>query len=226
MQKKVIAVAVFFAALLVFLTHLGARATATPVFTYASEEKCVYLTFDDGPSTVVTNRILDTLKKENVKATFFIVSDRAKSRKETLLRIAEEGHTVGVHSATHRYSEIYASLQSLLQDVTACANFIHSVTGITPRVYRFPGGGFHRAKETQFLKEKGYQIVEWNASCRDEEIVNATPQRLFEETVATALGKNRVVLLMHDSAPHKATADALPLIISYFREQDFSFCSF
>ena len=144
MQKKYVPFLLFFAVLLVFAAHLGARLTAgTPAFSLAeaAEEKCVYLTFDDGPSTVVTNRILDTLKEESVKATFFIVSDRVSGREETLRRIVREGHTVGVHSATHDYGAIYASDEALLADADACAAVIRRVTGVTPRVYRFPGGG-------------------------------------------------------------------------------------
>lgn len=226
MQKRAIAVAVFFAALLVFLTHLGARATATPVFTYAEENKSVYLTFDDGPSTVVTNSILDTLKKEGIKATFFIVSDRAKTRRETLLRIAEEGHTIGVHSASHCYHNIYASDEAFFQDVRECSEFIRAVTGQTATVYRFPGGGLSHAHLARQMEEIGYRVVEWNASCKDEELINATSKQLFDAAVETALGRKCVVLLMHDSAPHKATAEALPAIIRYFREQGYAFCAF
>ncbi len=80
MQKRFIPVALFFVVLLMILAHFTGRALAVPAsFTYA-EEKCVYLTFDDGPSNSVTTPILDTLKKEGVKATFFVVSDRAHGR--------------------------------------------------------------------------------------------------------------------------------------------------
>ena len=95
MQKKYLPLAVaVLVTLLVLFAHLGARLTmATPAFTFADTGREVYLTFDDGPSTVVTGRILDTLKEENVKATFFIVGDRVFGREETLKRIAREGHT-------------------------------------------------------------------------------------------------------------------------------------
>lgn len=227
MQKRLIAVAVFFAALLVVLTHIGTKVVATPVFSYAEEQKCVYLTFDDGPSTVVTNRILDTLAEEQVKATFFIVSDRALSRKDTLRRIAKEGHTIGVHSKTHEYNQIYASDQSLLKDIDDCAAVIRNVTGVNPRVYRFPGGGTKdRARQSKLIREKGYDIIGWNAVCGDEEIANASAETLFQTTVKTSAGKNKVVLLCHDSAYRKTTAEVLPRIIAYFREQGYEFRAF
>lgn len=226
MQKRLIAVAVFIAALLIVLTHIGTKVASTPVFSYAEEQKKVYLTFDDGPSTVVTNRILDTLADEKVKATFFIVSDRAASRKDTLRRIAQEGHTIGVHSKTHEYNKIYASDEALMKDIDDCASFIRSTTGINPRVYRFPGGGSNRTKQAQLIKEKGYKIVGWNAVCGDEEIPNADAETLFQTTVKTSAGKSTVILLCHDSAPRKATAEALPRIITHFREQGYEFCAF
>ena len=230
MQKRYIPLAVFFVVLLVFLAHFGARLTlAVPAHTYAdgNAEKKVYLTFDDGPSTKVTNRILDILDEENVKATFFVVSDRAYGRRETLRRIAAEGHTLGVHSKTHRYSEIYASDEALLTDVDACAQVITDATGIVPYVYRFPGGGMQARKRlTPLVEAKGYRVVNWNAVCGDEEITGASADVLYETARKTSAGKNNVVLLCHDSASHTATAEALPRIIKHFREQGYTFCAY
>ena len=228
MQKKYVPLVVFLAALLVLAAHLGARAVlAETAFTFAEEEKRVYLTFDDGPSTVVTNAILDTLKEEGIKATFFIVSDRAHGREETLRRIVREGHTVGVHSATHNYSDIYASDEALLADVNECATLIRRVTGVVPHVYRFPGGGTSaRERQTKMLERLGYRVVRWNAVCGDEEIRNASAATLTEESMRTAGDKNTVVLLLHDSAPHRATAEALPDIISRFRARGYTFFAY
>ena len=230
MQKKYIPFTLLFVILLVILAHFGARMTAAvPVFSFAEaeEERVVYLTFDDGPSTKVTNAVLDVLEKEDVKATFFVVSDRTAGREEVLRRIVREGHTVGVHSKSHEYNKIYASDESLLRDVEACAKVIYDLTGVTPRVYRFPGGGTSRREHhTQLLRSKGYRVVSWNAVCGDEEIPRASADVLFQTAVKTAQGKKSVVLLCHDSATHRATAEALPRIISYFREQGYVFRGF
>ena len=227
MQKKYLPVLFAVLALTALAVLVGIRtARAQTVFSYA-EEKTVYLTFDDGPSTVVTGRILDTLQEENIKATFFIVSDRVRGREKTLRRIAAEGHTLGVHSATHDYRAIYASDEALLSDADTCAAVIEHVTGITPRVYRFPGGGTADfARQKQLLTERGYRVVRWNAVCGDEEIRNADAAQLVAETVRTAGERKSVVLLLHDSAPHRATADALPEIIRYFRERGYRFSAF
>lgn len=227
MQRKYIPFAVLFVAILLLLAHLGGRMTAVPVFSFADETKTVYLTFDDGPSTVVTGNILDTLEEENIKATFFIVGERAESRKEVLRRIAREGHTLGIHSSTHDYKSIYASDEAFLRDVDECAELVREVTGVTSRVYRFPGGGGKdNSRRTALLRAKGYRVVGWNAVCGDEEIRGADADTLYKTAVSTSKGKNSVVLLLHDSAPHRATAEALPRIIAYFREQGYEFRAF
>lgn len=225
MQRKFIPFAILFAILLIFFAHFGAKMNAVPVFTYAEERKEIYLTFDDGPSTCVTGRVLDTLKEEGIKATFFIVSDRVEGREETLRRIAAEGHTLGVHSKTHNYSEIYSSSEAFLADVDACAKVIHRVTGITPRLYRFPGG-FASEQRTALLTERGYRVISWNAECGDAEIIGADADTLVNTAKSTARGKNPVILLLHDTAPHTATAEALPRIIAHFRQEGYTFRAF
>ena len=228
MYKRFLPATLLFAILLVLFACLGVKTgAATTTFSLAAERKEIYLTFDDGPSTVVTNRILDILAEERIKATFFIVSDRAKTRKETLQRIANEGHTLGVHSASHEYAKIYASDEALLRDVNECADFIRDTTGVTPTVYRFPGGGSSaKARQTELLRAKGYRVIGWNAVNGDEEIAGADADLLVEETVKTSQGKDTVILLMHDSAHHKETAEALPRIIAYYRAQGYAFCAF
>lgn len=228
MQKKFLAPALVLVALLTLLAFLGMKAMeAAPAISLAEKRKEVYLTFDDGPSTIVTERVLDILKKDDIKATFFVVSDRVYNREDTLRRIATEGHTIGVHSATHNYSEIYGSDEALLKDVSKCEDVIVRVTGVKPTVYRFPGGGSSaKERQTKLLEERGYRIVGWNAVCGDEEIRYASPEMLVQETVKTSQGKQPVILLLHDSASHKATAEALPRIIEYYRSQGYEFCQF
>lgn len=226
MQKRYIPIAIFFAVLLMILAHFSGRSLAVPAaFTYA-DNKIVYLTFDDGPSNSVTLPVLDTLKQEGVKATFFIVSDRARGREEILRRAIDEGHTLGVHSSTHDYSKIYSSDEALIRDAEECAAFIKKATGITPNVYRFPGGSFAHKPQRELMKGRGYRVVDWNAVCGDEEIQNANAETLIQTALRTAKGKSKVVLLLHDSAPRKATAEALPSIVSAFKEQGYAFCSF
>ena len=227
MQKKFIPAAVLFVILLVLIAHFGARLATVPTFTHADEENRVYLTFDDGPSTIVTNAVLDVLEEENVKATFFVVGLRVEGRENTLKRIAAEGHTIGIHSHTHDYKKIYASEEAFLADIDACAAIIEKVAGVTPRVYRFPGGGLnHEIKYAPLVEERGYQVVRWNAVSGDAEIPHASKEALVQRTVDTSKGKRRVVLLMHDSARNFAAAEALPEIIAHFRAEGYGFYTY
>ncbi len=228
MQKKYIPFAVFFVALLVFLAHFGTRYTtaAKPAVVFADTEKQIYLTFDDGPSTKVTGAILDTLNKENVKATFFVVGDRVYGRREILRRMAKEGHSIGVHSTTHIASQIYASDEALLKDIADCAAVIRDVTGVSPTLYRFPYGGEKRARQKSLVEAQGYTVISWNAECGDGVAKNATAESIVETAVRTAGNKTRVVLLMHDGAGHGATVEALPRIIAHFREAGYAFRAF
>ncbi len=228
MHKKYLLPTLVLTALFTLLAALGYRAMTrvAPTIGLAAEKR-IYLTFDDGPSTAVTERVLDVLKEEGVKATFFIVSDRVAGRESTLRRIAAEGHTLGVHSVNHVYAQIYASEEAFLEDVAGCAAVIRRVTGVEPHVYRFPGGGGkNRARYKALLEERGYEVVAWNAVCGDEEIPHASAETLVRESLETARGKQPVVLLLHDSAHHRETAAALPDIIRRFKEQGYVFCVF
>ena len=192
----------------------------------ASTEKVVYLTFDDGPSDRVTPKILDVLKEENVKATFFIVGTAAESRKYLLEREFSEGHTIAVHSYTHRYSRIYASAENLLADIDKCNEVIKSVTGSYSSVYRFPGGSFGLNSELiEAVKAHGMNYVDWNASICDAEYYSAPREILYANAIETSKGRDKVILLAHDATTKTTTASALRDIIKYFKSQNYQFAT-
>lgn len=213
----------------ILLVFCGSLAIGKSVITFADRdaEKVVYLTFDDGPSDRVTPKILDVLKDEKVKATFFIVGKNAEKRKYLLKREFDEGHTIGVHSHSHIYKEIYSSEESLLDDIDKCNNIIRNVTGKLSNLYRFPGGSYGLSEKfISAVTAHGMQYVDWNASLRDAEIIDATPQQLYESAVATSSTSNRVVLLAHDTTTKTTTAEALRDIIHYFKDNGYAFAAF
>jgi peptidoglycan/xylan/chitin deacetylase (PgdA/CDA1 family) len=111
-----------------------------------------FLTFDDGPSAN-TSKLLDILKQYNIKATFFIVGSRiTEDRKAVLKRIAEEGHTIGIHSYSHTYETIYSGKEAFFEDLEKVRNLIIEITGVTPEVIRLPGG---TAAAIDFCKQYG-----------------------------------------------------------------------
>lgn len=189
--------------------------------------KTVYLTFDDGPSNKVTPKILDVLKEENVKATFFIIGRQAQNRMDILQRAHNEGHTLGVHSYSHEYNKIYSSAKSLLKDIADCNEIIKSVTGSYSDIYRFPGGSYGLSNALiSAVTAHGLRYVDWNASVRDAEFYDPTPQQLFTAAVDTAANSERVVLLAHDSTTKSATVEALPEIIRHFKAKGYLFNAF
>lgn len=192
-----------------------------------STVKTVYLTFDDGPSDKVTPKILDILAEEEVKATFFIIGKQAETRKYLIEREFNEGHTVAVHSYSHRYSDIYSSTEALLTDIDKCNKVIKEVTGSYSYLYRFPGGSF--GLDSKLIKatvNHGMRYIDWNASVRDAEICNAKPEQLYKAAVTTSADTDNVVLLMHDSTTKTATAQALKSIIKHFKDKGYIFKAF
>lgn len=197
------------------------------VTTFADTEKEIYLTFDDGPSDRVTPKILDVLKKEKVQATFFIVGSQAENRRDILKRIYNEGHTLGVHSYSHIYNEIYKSTEALLEDIEKCNDLICSVTGEYSSIYRFPGGSFSLAKETvEAVTAKGYKFVDWNASFCDSEIKDATAGKLYTAALSSVANPRKIVMLAHDATDKTETVKALKEVIRHFKKQNYKFKKF
>lgn len=192
-----------------------------------SGEKAIYLTFDDGPSDRVTPRILDILKDENVKATFFIIGKNAELRENIIKRELDEGHVVAVHSYSHDYKKIYASPEALVNDIDKCNSVICEVAGKPSILYRFPGGSFGlSASLINAVTEHGMVYIDWNASTRDAELINPAPYDVYKAAVQTPANRDKIVLLAHDSTTKTATADALRDIIRYYKEQGYTFKTF
>lgn len=181
----------------------------------------VYLTFDDGPSTN-TNKILDILAAYDVKATFFVVGKTDQRSKDALQRIVEEGHTLAMHSYTHEYAQIYASVDAFAEDFTKLQDYLYEVTGVRSMVYRFPGGSSNKIKARQldmrefigWLGEQGVVYFDWNISSGDAGSRKLSPEEIVANCMA-GLDKNykTSVILMHDAAGRPTTVEALPLLL-------------
>jgi peptidoglycan/xylan/chitin deacetylase (PgdA/CDA1 family) len=192
-----------------------------------SEPGTVYLTFDDGPSGR-TAEILDILKEEDVKATFFIIGKEGNKEKDLLKRIVQEGHTLGIHTYSHVYESIYESVESYLEDFSKTYHLIYETTGVRPEVFRFPGGSIN-TYNARFYEEiiaemtrRGFTYYDWNASSGDA-VAGATASTVLSNTMQSSEGKERIILLMHDSIGKSYTVAALPKIIEYYRAQGFTF---
>ena len=178
----------------------------------------VYLTFDDGPSEN-TRAILDVLKEYDVKATFFVTGQQALSHPERYREIAQEGHTIGMHSYSHVYSEIYESVDSFGEDLLLLQTFLEDTTGVSPLFYRFPGGSSNTVSKMpmsqlcDYLTDNGITYFDWNVSSKDA----VSPMRPVQEIVKNCTQNlenfDNAVILLHDAANKTSTVDALPEII-------------
>ena len=178
----------------------------------------VYLTFDDGPCAN-TDKILDILAEYNVKATFFVVGKEDELSKEAIGRIVAEGHTLGMHSYSHKYSELYASVESFQADFEKQRAFLEELTGETCQFYRFPGGSSNTVSSVDmhlladYLDSQGMVFYDWNIASGDGGRRLLDVETLVKNST-TDVGKwNTAVILLHDSMDKPTTVDALPQII-------------
>ncbi len=141
---------------------------------YSSEEKRVFLTFDDGPTASVTPFILDLLKQENIKATFFVLGNRAKSNPDLIKREFEEGHYIANHGYTHKYSSIYTNSQTVLDEYNYTESCIQEALAnpdYHSRVFRFPGGSVRRLLQKYKKRSKSVFKAKWNSFTRLEFVI-------------------------------------------------------
>lgn len=204
-------------------------------------KKVAYLTFDDGPSTTNTPKILDILDRYNIKATFFILGsslDANEKAKEILKEEVKRGHAIANHTYGHNYSYLYPNrvmnVDNIISDLEKNKNAMKAVLGkdFSTRVIRFPGGYWSwdgRTAMKEAMEQHGYYNVDWNALNRDAEgkRKNATELVQCVKESVQALGPNAdsVVVLMHDTYGKEETVQALPEIIEYLQNEGFEFRS-
>lgn len=198
---------------------------------YSQGEKVAFLTFDDGPSPAVTPLILDLLKQENIKATFFVLGDRVTANPELVKRAYEEGHYIANHGKTHIYSQIYTNANTVLDEYNFTNQAIKNAIGnqeYNTRVFRFPGGyagGIYseiKKAAKEVLNSNGIASLDWNALSKDSEGAK-TKEQLIQNVITTVGQKNCVVILMHDANNKILTYETLPDIISYLRQNGYTF---
>lgn len=191
---------------------------------YESEAECpegykkVYLTFDDGPSPYTTE-ILDILDSYGVKATFFVTGIQKDKHPEWYKEIVDRGHSIGMHSYTHVYKQVYANEEAFLKDVEDIHELIKETTGVNATLYRFPGGSSNSVSTVSMgdlfakIHDQGYEYFDWNISSQDAS--NPTPSKAtITYNVLSGIDKfDNCVVLMHDAADKYATVQALPGII-------------
>ncbi len=187
----------------------------------------IYLTFDDGPSEDTTGYILDVLKEEGVKATFFVTCNGPDY---LIKRMYDEGHTVALHTASHNYSYVYSSVDNYFNDLEKVRNRVKNITGYDSKIIRFPGGSSNTISRsyqygimsqlTNMVIEKGYRYYDWNVDADDAGHAYSSSQ--VYNNVVNHLSYNRAnMVLMHDIKYQ--TKDAIRDIIRYGKNNGYTF---
>ena len=201
----------------------------------ADGKKVVYLTFDDGPSETVTPKILDILKTENVKATFFVLGnsiDSSEESKNILKREVSEGHSIGNHTYSHNYDYLYpnssVNVYNFISDIEKTNSILKGVLGdkFSTRVIRCPGG--HMSWKNmkcldKVLKSNQYYQVDWNSLSKDAEGKKKNADELLDNVIKTLGDKEKAIILMHDTYSKEETVKALPMVIKYLKDNGYEF---
>lgn len=191
-------------------------------------ENTIYLTFDDGPSER-TDEILKILEDKDVKATFFVIGQSDEADLQRMRDIVAAGHTIGMHSYTHNYTQIYSSVEAYLEDMYRIFVQIRETTGETPTVFRFPGGSinaYNHAIYRELIAEmlrRGFVPCDWNLSGGDATGTPAPASEIVRSVVGPAANVTRGFVLMHDAQVKKTTVEALGTVIDQLREMGFTF---
>lgn len=189
--------------------------------------KTVYLTFDDGPSNL-TFPLLDILDRYQVKATFFVVGFTDEKSLAAMRAIVDRGHTIAVHSYTHKYQEIYASPSAFLKDFAQIHDLIQKTTGVNTQIYRYAGGSVNEFNQstaqaiTGEMNRRGYVYFDWNVSCGDGE-PHTSEQAIYKNTISGVHSHKNSVILFHNSYRKGNTLAQMPHIIETLQKEGYQF---
>ena len=198
-------------------------------------EKWVCLTFDDGPSKT-TPDVLAALNTAGVHGTFFVVATGYNEKYLPLLtQAAAAGHQIALHSASHEYSDIYGSSEAYWADIALLKERIAPyVDAESIRYLRFPGGstntvsrrygGRELMKQLKSeVEQKGWQWVDWNVCAEDAVGGHPSADTIYRNVVRETGQQTNCIVLMHDSASTRTTAEALPDIIQWYADNGYTF---
>ena len=201
---------------------------------YNTNTKIAYLTFDDGPSQAVTPLILDVLKEQNIKATFFVLGSNVNKNPDIVKRAYIEGHYIANHGYSHNYSKIYSKAENVLNEYNKTEKAIQKAigdNGYSSHLFRFPGGytggKYEKIKQKagKLLNESNIAYIDWNVLTGDAEGAN-TKEKIMENMEKHIKEKGNIVVLMHDASTKILTYETLNEVINYLRNQGYTFDNF
>lgn len=189
-------------------------------------QKAVYITFDDGPSSC-TPYVLDVLDQYGIKACFFVTYQ--PMHEDLYRQIVNRGHTIGIHTGSHQYEQIYSSFDAWLADFQQAYQYVIQVTGVTPVLYRFPGGsrngylsGEVKTQIINYLHSNGIEYYDWNVDTSDSYVV-ISHEEMLNSTFGDFTNRTLPIILMHDGDGQQQTITVLPEILSRIQSMGYSF---
>lgn len=189
--------------------------------------KVVYLTFDDGPSPTITRKILGVLDDYKIKATFFSVGSMADKFPDILKEVYDRGHTIGNHTYSHVYGQIYRSSADFIFDMKRAEDAFKNILGedFETRIIRFPGGTHAGYKQpiVRAVEAEGYKWFDWNTVNGDSELKNPSNEYLMTRFLNTYGKRDTIIILMHDTEGKQSTVDTLPMMIEHLKLEGYSF---
>ncbi|MCD8050599.1 MAG: polysaccharide deacetylase [Clostridiales bacterium] len=194
-------------------------------------QKIVYLTFDDGPSETVTQEILDVLEQYDAHATFFVTAQYGtkEHRSEMYQAILDAGNTIGLHSYSHSYQKIYASVESYLEDLNQIWQEVYDATGYEAALIRFPGGSVN-SYNGEFYSEliaevtrRGFTYHDWVVSSGDAEGDNIPASTISSAVINACEDRTKSIVLLHDTDAKRTTLEALSTILKELTAQGYEF---
>ena len=176
----------------------------------------------------MTKEILDILDEEGIKATFFVTSGG-----EYVKRAYNSGHTIALHTSSHKYSYVYASEENYFNDLNTVSDSVYNSIGIRCKFIRFPGGSSNTisrnynngimSRLVNAVTNKGYVYFDWNVDSNDAGGDGNNSNKIYNNVI-NGLSHNKTnIVLMHDSASHRGTVNALRDIIRYGKDNGYSF---
>ncbi len=198
------------------------------------KEKVAYLTFDDGPNIQITPKVLDTLKSENIKATFFVIGKYVDEHPEIVKRAYEEGHFIANHSYSHDNSILYRSSKDFINEIKKTDQAIGNAIGVedySSHLFRFPNGFMaplyksEKEKATLILSQMDYAYIDWN-TLNNDSMQKYSSSQLLANLKESIKNKNTLVILMHDTKDVSNSSLVLKDSIEYLKSQGYEFKNF
>ncbi|WP_066073761.1 polysaccharide deacetylase family protein [Neobacillus soli] len=187
----IVSAIIFFILLYTVIPYFLSRGLGLNIFKRGVDPSKIAFTFDDGPDPIYTPILLDLLKKNEVKATFFVVGSKAEKHPELIQRMHQEGHLIGIHNYVH-HSNWLMSPWKVRKGLEDTARIIENITGVSPVYYRPPWGLLNLF---DLFQRSNYKIILWSVMA-DDWRTRGGSEKIKQRLLANIKGGD--VILLHD----------------------------